>query len=75
MIGLELIDIARQGDFTMPQSLAVRSSVTSLKQVEELFNLVAEDGLFQEWFVGLPELSVHEGKEVDHILQYDLLQR
>lgn len=75
MIGLELIDIARQGDFTMPQSLAVRSSVTSLKQVEELFNLVAEDGLFQEWFVGLPELSVHEGKEVDHLQNRFLVHR
>ena len=75
MIGLELMDIARQGDFTMPQSLAVRSSVTSLKQVEELFNLVAEDGLFQEWFVGLPELSVHEGKEVDHLQNRFLVHR
>ena len=59
----------------MPQTLAVRSSVTSLKQVEELFNLVAKDGVFQEWFVGLPELSTHEQNEVDHLQQRFLVHR
>ena len=59
----------------MPQTLAARSSITNLKQVEESFNLVAKDEFFQEWYAGLPELSAHERNEVDHLQHRFLLHR